>query len=90
MLTATLPRMYGNGMQPRRPAGKFAPAMSVYATPEQRARLARLNELTKVPQSEIIREGLAMALDAREEQLRRQGIALPPLVADEAAPTAAG
>ena len=54
-----------------RPKGKFAPAMSVYATPEQRVRLARLHEITKVPQSEIIREGLAMALDAREAELRK-------------------
>ena len=71
-----------------RPKGKFAPAMSVYATPEQRVRLARLHEITKVPQSEIIREGLAMALDAREAELRKLGHELAPVVLPLASPAA--
>lgn len=47
--------------------------------PEQAARLARLNSVTKAPQAAIIRDGIDLACDAWEARVKAGGGVLPPL-----------
>ncbi|RMG11687.1 MAG: ribbon-helix-helix domain-containing protein [Deltaproteobacteria bacterium] len=45
---------------------------TVYITPEQNERLKLLNEKTKVPVAEYIRQGIDMVLEAHKDQLPGQ------------------
>lgn len=45
----------------------------------QLARLRRLNDVTRVPTAERIREGIDLVLDAAEAEVARAGRQLPPL-----------
>lgn len=43
---------------------------TVYLTPEQVARLKRLNEATKVPVAEYVRQGIELVLEKYEPTVR--------------------
>jgi hypothetical protein len=45
--------------------------ISVYVTPEQRERLRKLHEATRVPMAVLIREGLDLLLDKYKGKIRR-------------------
>lgn len=45
---------------------------TVYITPEQNQALNELSEITKVPQSEFIREGIALALEKYKKLVKEQ------------------
>ena len=45
---------------------------TIYITPEQNEKLKLLNEKTKVPVSEYIRQGIDLVLDKDKEQLPGQ------------------
>ena len=45
---------------------------TIYITPEQNEKLKLLNEKTKVPVSEYIRQGIDLVLDKYKEQLPGQ------------------
>ena len=45
---------------------------TVYITPEQDERLKKLNERTKVPVAEYIRQGIELILEKYEDQLPGQ------------------
>lgn len=45
---------------------------TVYITPEQNERLKQLNEKTKVPVAEYIRQGIELILERYEDQLPGQ------------------
>lgn len=58
-------------------------AASFHLDPNQLARLARLSQLTKVPQAAIVREGVDTAIGAWEARLVSQGTTLPPLASKD-------